>query len=105
MVRSSNVGLGNQKDEKIYLSSGIGWFILKREGKALYFGLHTCTCLAIWIATFPYKFCILRGGQLWKSVHCCENVYTLVFPAIACSIDKGERYIEENEHADSFSLL
>jgi hypothetical protein len=32
-----NYGLGNQKDEKIKWSSGIGWFILKRKGKVLYF--------------------------------------------------------------------
>jgi len=62
-VHSSNLRLSNQKEEKINWSSRIGWFTLKREGKVLYFGLHTCTCLAIWIQcwriSFPYKVCIL----------------------------------------------
>jgi len=43
--------------------------------------------------------------MLCTGVHCCGNVYTRVFPAVACFFDKGERYTEENEHADSFSQL
>jgi len=33
----------------------------------------------------------------------CGNVFIWVFPAVACIFDKGERYIEENEHANSVS--
>jgi len=57
--------------------SGIGWFILKWEGKFLYFILHTCTCQAIWIecwlALFPYTSfdCFAySSGQLCSGVHC-----------------------------------
>ena len=81
------------------MSSGIGWFLLKREGKFLYFSFHPCTCQAVWLecwlAFFPYMFWLFCLHQ-WPAVHRCSLFMGMflfwVFPKVAVLWQGAEIY-------------